>query len=185
MDAVYLWDLNDLNAATLSRQKAESHGTVEEGAHVIGAVNIGENTVIRSGCYIVGPVSIGDNCDIGPDTVILPSTSIGSNTTIEPFVRISNSILMSNARISSFSHLTNTIIGEGTSTGPAFIAESDHTKVEVENMLMRANIGAIVGDNTEIAGRVLVKPGRIIGVRCKIGSGTIIWANVGDNTRVL
>jgi glucose-1-phosphate thymidylyltransferase len=185
MDAAYLWDLIELNAATLARQKAENHGTIEEGAHVIGAVNVGENTTIRSGCYIVGPVSIGDNCDIGPDTVILPSTSVGSNTTIEPFARIANSILMGNVRVSSFSHLTNTILGEGTSTGPAFIAESDNTKVEVENKLMRANIGAIVGDNTEIAGRVLVKPGRIIGVRCKIGSGTIIWANVGDNTRIL
>jgi len=87
--------------------------------------------------------------------------------------------------VSSMSHLMSTIIGEGVSIGPAFIAEADNTKVEVENKLMRANIGAIVGDNTEIAGRVLVKPGRIIGVRCKIGSGTIIWANVGDNTRVL
>ena len=92
---------------------------------------------------------------------------------------------MSNVRVSSFSHLTNSIIGEGASTGPSFIAESDNTKVEVENKLMRANMGSVIGDNTEIAGRVLVKPGKIIGVRCKIGSGTIIWTNVGDNTRVL
>ncbi len=55
MDAAYLWDLIELNAATLARQKAENHGTIEEGAHVIGAVNVGENTTIRSGCYIVGP----------------------------------------------------------------------------------------------------------------------------------
>ena len=185
MDAVYLWDLIDLNAATLARQKAENHGIVEEGARVIGAVKIGENTVVRSGCYIVGPVSIGDNCDIGPDAVILPSTSIGSNSTVEPFARISNSILMSNVRISSFSYVSNSIFGEGTTCGPAFIAESDHAKVEVEDKLMRANIGAIIGDNTELAGRVLVKPGRIIGVRCKIGSGAVIWTNVGDNTRVL
>jgi glucose-1-phosphate thymidylyltransferase len=185
MDAVYLWDLIDLNAATLSRQKASNLGTVEEGARVIGPVSVGENTVIRSGAYIVGPVSIGDNCDIGPNTVILPSTSIGSNTTVEPFARISNSIVMSNVRTSSFSHIASSIIGEGAITGPAFIAEADNTKVEVDNMLMRANIGAIIGDNTEISGRVLVKPGRIIGVRCKIGSGAVIWANVGDNTKVL
>lgn len=185
MDSVYLWDLIDLNAATLARQKPDNLGTIEEGAHVIGPVTIGENTVIRSGAYIVGPVSIGDNCDIGPNSVVLPSTSIGSNTTIEPFARVSNSIVMSNVRICSFNYIANSIIGEGTTTGPSFIAESDNTKVEVENMLMRANIGAIIGDNTEIAGRVLIKPGRIVGVRCKIGSGIVIWANVGDNTKVL
>ncbi|HMK47408.1 MAG TPA: bifunctional sugar-1-phosphate nucleotidylyltransferase/acetyltransferase [Methanocella sp.] len=185
MDAVYLWNLIDLNAATLARQKPENHGLVDEGAHIVGPVSIGENTVVRSGSYIVGPVSIGDNCDIGPNAVILPSTSIGSNSTVEAFVRISNSIIMSNVRVSSFSHISASIIGEGSTIGPAFIAESENTRVEVENSLMRANIGAIIGDNTDIGGRVLVKPGKIVGIRCKVGSGALIWSNVADNTRVL
>ncbi len=124
-----------------------------------------------SGSYIVGPVAIGDNCDIGPNAVILPSTSIGSNCTVEPFTRISNSILMNNVKVSSFNHITNTILGEGTTTGPAFIAESDDTKVEADDTLMKANMGAAIGDNTEMSGRVLVKPGKIVGVRCKIGEG--------------
>lgn len=185
MDAVYLWNLIDLNAATLAGQKSENHGTIEEGARVIGPVSIGENTVIRSGSYIVGPVSIGDSCDIGPNTVILPSTTIGSNSTVEPFVRISNSILMNNVRVSSFSNVSTSIVGEGTTIGPAFIAESETTRVEVENSLMRATIGAVIGDNTDIGGRVLIKPGKIVGVRCKIGSGALIWSSVADNTKIL
>ena len=185
MDAVYLWNLIDLNAATLAGRKPENHGTVEEGARIIGPVYVGENPVIRSGSYIVGPVSIGDSCDIGPNTVILPSTSVGSNSTIEPFARISNSILMKNVRVSSFSNISSSIIGEGTTLGSSFIAEAETTRVEVENSLMRATIGAVVGDNTNIGGRVLVKPGKIIGVRCKIGSGALIGSSVADNTKVL
>ena len=50
---------------------------------------------------------------------------------------------------------------------------------------MKANMGAIIGDNTEIAGRVLVKPGKIVGIRCKIGEGSIVRANMPDNTRAL
>jgi UDP-N-acetylglucosamine diphosphorylase / glucose-1-phosphate thymidylyltransferase / UDP-N-acetylgalactosamine diphosphorylase / glucosamine-1-phosphate N-acetyltransferase / galactosamine-1-phosphate N-acetyltransferase len=185
LDALYLWNLLDMNIATLARTKADVRGKVEEGAHIIGPVSIGENSVIMSGSYVVGPAAIGDNCDIGPNTVILPSTSIGSNCTVEPFTRVSNSILMSNVKVSSFSYIANSIIGEGVSTGPSLVAECRDTRVAVDNVLMKANIGAIIGDNTEVHGRVLVKPGKIIGVRCRIGSGAMVSENVPDNSRAL
>jgi len=185
LDALYLWNLLDMNVATLARMKSDVRGKVEDGAHVIGPVALGENSVIMSGSYVVGPVAIGDNCDIGPNSVILPSTSIGSNCTLEPFTRISNSILMNNVKVSSFGYAANSVIGEGVAIGPGFIAESDETRVAMDDVLMKANIGAIIGDNTEVSGRVLVKPGRIIGVRCRIGSGAIVSENVPDNTRAL
>lgn len=185
LDALYLWNLLDMNVATLARRKADIRGKVEEGVHVIGPIALGENSVIMSGSYVVGPVAIGDNCDIGPNSVILPSTSIGSNCTIEPFTRISNSILMNNVKVSSFGHIANSVIGEGVSIGPGFIAESSEARVEVDSALMKTNIGAIIGDNTEVSGRVLVKPGKIIGVRCRIGSGAMVSENVPDNTRAL
>jgi len=185
LDALYLWNLLDMNVATLARRKADIRGKVEEGVHVIGPIALGENSVIMSGSYVIGPVAIGGNCDIGPNSIILPSTSIGSNCTIEPFTRISNSILMNNVKVSSFGHIANSVIGEGVSIGPGFIAESSEARVEVDSALMKTNIGAIIGDNTEVSGRVLVKPGKIIGVRCRIGSGAMVSENVPDNTRAL
>lgn len=56
-------------------------GTVEAGVTLIGAVVIGEGTIIRSGSVIRGPVIIGRNCNIGP-TYVGPYTSIGDNSTI-------------------------------------------------------------------------------------------------------
>lgn len=185
MDALFLWNLLDMNVATLAKRKADIRGKVEDGAHIIGPVTIGENSVIMSGSYIVGPVAIGDNCFVGPNAVILPSTSIGSNCTIEPFTRIANSILMNNVKVSSFNYISNTILGEGTTTGPALIAESGDTKVDVEETFMKANMGAAIGDNSEMAGRVLIKPGKMVGVRCKIGEGVIVRENMPDNTRAL
>jgi UDP-N-acetylglucosamine diphosphorylase/glucosamine-1-phosphate N-acetyltransferase len=184
MDALYLWNLIDMNVATLSRRKAEIIGTVEEGAVIKGNVTVGENSTIMSGSYIIGPVSIGDNCEIGPDAVILPGTSIGSNCTIEPFVRISNSIIMNNVKIASFSHIASSIIGEGCSIGSSFIAEAEETRVEMDNTLMKANIGALIGDNTDAGGRVMIKPGRIVGIRCKIGAGAVVGSNIADNSKV-
>ncbi len=92
---------------------------------------------------------------------------------------------MNNVKVASFGYIANSILGEGVVVGPYFIAKSGETRIEVENTLMKTNIGAIIGDNTEVAGRVLVKPGRIIGVRCRIGSGTMVSENVPDNTRAL
>ncbi len=185
MDALYPWDLLRLNSATLKHQALEMSGIIEKGALISGHVGIGDNTVVRSGTYIMGPVCIGDNCDIGPNSVILPDTSIGSNCTIEPLTRISNSILMNHVKVASLSHISGSIIGEGTMLGSGFIAEEGGAMVEVDGTLKEASIGAIIGDNTDIAGRVLSKPGNIIGIRCKVGSGTVVRSNISDHTVVV
>jgi len=185
MDALYPWDLLELNSAMLKRQTFDISGIIEKDAHVTGHVGIGNNTVVRSGSYIMGPVCIGDNCEIGPNSVILPDTSIGSNCTIEPFTRISNSILMNNVKVASLSHISGSIIGEGTTLGTGFIAEEEDAMVEADGALKEASIGAIIGDNTDIAGRVLSRPGNIIGIRCKVGSGIVVRSNIRDHTVVV
>ncbi len=185
MDALYPWDLLKLNSVTLKRQTFEMSGIMEADVHVTGQVGIGNNSVVRSGTYIMGPVCIGDNCDIGPNSVILPDTSIGSDCTIEPFTRISNSILMNNVKVASFSNISGSIIGEGTTIGAGYIAEEGNAIVETDGTLNEASIGAIIGDNTDIAGRVLSMPGNIIGIRCKVGSGIVVRSNIRDHTVVV
>jgi UDP-N-acetylglucosamine diphosphorylase / glucose-1-phosphate thymidylyltransferase / UDP-N-acetylgalactosamine diphosphorylase / glucosamine-1-phosphate N-acetyltransferase / galactosamine-1-phosphate N-acetyltransferase len=185
MDALNLWNLLDMNAATLSRRKAEVKGTLEEDVHLVGSVSLGENSVVRSGSYIVGPVDIGDNCDIGPNAVILPSTSVGSNCTVEPFTRISNSILMNNVKVSAFSNVSSSVIGEGVTLGSGFIAEAGEARMDVDDQLVKVNMGSAIGDNTVIGGRVIVKPGKTVGVRCRIGSGAIVQESIPENTKAL
>jgi glucose-1-phosphate thymidylyltransferase len=185
MDALYPWDLLEMNSALLKRQVFENHGIMEKDAHVSGPVAIGHNTIIRSGSYIMGPACIGDNCDIGPNTVILPDTSIGSNCRIEPFTSISNSILMNNVKVGSLSHISGSIVGEGTIIGAGFIGEEGDAMVEADGRLKEASIGSIIGDNTNIAGRVLSSPGNIIGSRCRVGAGIVVRSNIMDHTVVV
>jgi glucose-1-phosphate thymidylyltransferase len=185
MDALYPWDLLKLNSATLKHQTLEVSGIIEKGALISGHVGIGNNTVVRSGTYILGPACIGDNCDIGPNSIILPDTSIGSNCAIEALTQISNSILMNNVKVAALSHISGSIIGEGTTLGTGFIAEEGDAMVEVDGTLKEASIGAIIGDNTHIAGRVLSTPGNIIGIRCKVGSGIVVRSNISDHTVVV
>ncbi|MGB2814395.1 MAG: bifunctional sugar-1-phosphate nucleotidylyltransferase/acetyltransferase, partial [Dehalococcoidales bacterium] len=99
LDAIYPWDILNLNAAILQQAQASSAGTIEAGVSIKGQVSIGNGTVIRSNSYIAGPVVIGEGCDIGPGVCIFPATSIGNNVVVAPFTEVKNSVIGSDVSI--------------------------------------------------------------------------------------
>jgi glucose-1-phosphate thymidylyltransferase len=70
-DAVYPWDLLEMNALALENIPNSKSGRIEHGAIIRPPVIIGDDTVIRSNTYIMGPTVIGSGCEIGPNTCIL------------------------------------------------------------------------------------------------------------------
>ncbi|MBI4019222.1 MAG: glucose-1-phosphate thymidylyltransferase [Candidatus Aenigmarchaeota archaeon] len=86
-------DVLHANEMILSALKPYNAGTVEEGASIHGAVEIGKGTVVRKGAKIIGPVKIGDNCTIA-NASIGPYTSIGDLSEIISGT-VESSILMS------------------------------------------------------------------------------------------
>jgi len=188
LDAVYAWDLLDANSTVLNISELGSvKGSIEDGAVVIGDVQIGSNTTVHPGCYIVGPVVIGDNCDIGPHAVILPSTAIGDNTSIGSFTHIQNTIIMNDVRIGTHGYISSSVIGSNDSIGPYFITEEkDNVRMEVEEVLITAGkLGTITGDDTIIGHRVLVKAGALIAANCSIESGNVINKQLPVNSIVI
>ncbi len=188
LDAVYAWDLLKLNSVTLGKidRKVESM-VVEDGAHIKGNVSIGKNTIIRSGCYIVGPVMIGDNCDIGPNAVILPSTSIGNNVYVGSFTNIRNSIIMNDVRIGSHGYVSDSIIGSNCHIDPYFITETEtNLNIILNDELHQAGkLGTVIGDDTDVGHRVLIKAGIMVSINCRIGSGAIVDKALHRGTLVL
>ncbi len=188
LDAVYAWDLLRLNSVTLGKiEKQVPSSAVENGAFIKGNVSIGKNTTIRSGCYIVGPVMIGENCDIGPNTVILPSTSIGNNVSVDAFTNIRNSIIMNDVRIGPHSYVSDSVIGSNCHIGPYFITETDtNLNIILNEELHRAGkLGTVIGDDTDVGHRVLVKAGVMISINCHIGSGNVVDKALHRSTLVL
>lgn len=188
LDAVYAWDLLRLNSVTLGKiERKVASGAVEDGAHIKGNVSIGKNTIIRSGCYIVGPVMIGDNCDIGPNAVILPSTSIGNNVSVGAFTNIRNSIIMNDVRIGSHGYVSDSVIGSNCHIGPYFITETE-TNLNIilnEELHQAEKLGTVIGDDTDVGHRVLIKAGVMISINCRIGSGNIVDKALHRGTLVL
>ncbi|UCH89910.1 MAG: NTP transferase domain-containing protein [Thermoplasmata archaeon] len=185
-DAVYPWDLLNLNALALERVSQRKSGKVGRGVTISGAVKIGKDTVIHPNTTIMGPVIIGKGCEIGPNVVISPSTSIGENVTIAPFSELEHSIIMNDIQIQSFSHISNSIVSNGTRLGSHYVASASKSQVQVDRDLIEVKrIGTIIGEDCEIGHHVVSMPGCIIGTNCKIASLTEIRNNIPNNSNVI
>ena len=185
IDAVYPWDLLELNAAALENLSIKTAGKTEPQVMISGPVGIGEETVIRAGTTIYGPVLIGDGCDIGPNVTIFPSTSIGNSVTIEPYTMVKNSILMSNCSIGAHSYLSHCVLGYGVKSQSHLMAPGSEAYVNIADEFFKVpHMGSILGEDTTFGTGVAVEPGTIVGAGCKVSSGAKIIRNLPNRSLV-
>jgi len=185
IDAVYPWDLIQLNSAALSGLPKTVQGVIEEGVTIKGNVVIGEGATIRGGTYIQGPTVIGEGCEIGPNVCILPSTSIGQDTKIEPFTVVKESLVMNSVRIGPNSTLEKSVIGDGVKIGSNFSTYVGSKRIPLEDEIQELeSIGCMVAEDTRIGGGVTTEPGVIIGAECEIRSGKTIREDIPSEGKI-
>ena len=185
-DAIFPWDLLDLNTVALNQAHEKVSGTVEKDVFIKGTVNIGADTVIRSGTYIVGPVSIGSGCDIGPNVCINPSTSIGDNVAVEPFSLIGNSILMSDCALGPHSHVTHSVIGSGVRASSHFTTNVGEAVIEIEGELHKVpKIGVLIGEDSVLDSTVTALPGAVVGAKSRISALKVIRGVIPNESIVV
>jgi glucose-1-phosphate thymidylyltransferase len=185
VDAVYPWDLLNVNAVGLLTIKLGVSGRIEKNVTLRGNIHIGENSKIRSGCYLIGPLIIGKNCEIGPNVCITPSTSIGDNVEIEAYSVIKNSLIMNDVSIGATSYIANTVIGDGVKIGTHFVSVNEKVSVVMENEIHNVDVGSLIGEDTTIRNCVTINPGCVIGAHCKIGSMCRITTHLQNNSIVM
>jgi len=186
LDAVYPWDLIELNETIIPSIPTMTNGIIEKNVTIKGPVFIGKNTRISSGTYIIGPVIIGENCEIGPYSCIFPSTSIGDNSIIKAFSYIENSILMEETRIGPQSTIYHSIISRGTTTGNHFSTFAGTAIIPTETHIHHLQqIGAMIGEDCTFQNGIIIDPGIIIGGDCTIRSMKHITKNIPSNTNVM
>jgi bifunctional UDP-N-acetylglucosamine pyrophosphorylase/glucosamine-1-phosphate N-acetyltransferase len=192
IDVGFPWDMLRANAHFLSKLEGKVDGEVEEGAHLIGEVVVGEGSIIKSGSYIEGPVVIGRGCKIGPNCYIRPHTSIGNGCHIGSSVEIKNSIVMNRTKIPHLSYLGDSVIGEncnfGAGTKIANLRLDDKTiTVNVKGKLIDTRLrkfGAVVGDNVRTGINVTINVGTMIGDNVLIAPAAKVDGYVERNSRV-
>lgn len=122
------------NHLILSDLEHKIGGTVEEGANLIGNIELGDGSIIRNGTVVRGPVIIGKNCSIGPG-YIGPYTSIGDNTTIIGG-EVESSIIIGDTRIEFDKKIVDSLIGR-------------YTNIVSRNSLPKG-YRFIIGENSDI-----------------------------------
>ncbi len=186
VDALYPWDLLRLNATALKGAHEVRAGTIEPAVTIRGRVTIGDGCVIRSGAYLQGPLSIGPGCEIGPNAVLLPSTSLGKNVRIGALTTVSNSILMDNVILGPTCVVQDGVIGSGVVARAGLLAASGSADVQIEGEWHAvAQVGALIGEDVELANGISVAPGTVINERARVESGARLRGTIPSGAVVL
>ncbi len=183
-DAIYPWDLIELNSYSLRRNVRKLAGKIEEST-IIGNVEIGENSRIGAGTYIHGNVKIGENCEIGPNSVIIGDTSIGDGVRIGALSYIENSLIMDDVSIGEGAYLKDSVIGREAWLGVKFVGLSGKARKIIEGEIIDVNAGIIIGEGAYIDSSVVIHPGVVIGSNAKIGALKVLKEDVSNEERVV
>jgi len=185
LDAIYPWDILNLNAAILQQVQASSSGTIEAGVSIKGQVSIGDGTVIRSNSYIAGPVVIGDGCDIGPGVCIFPATSIGSNVVMAPFTEVKNSVIGSDVNVGPGSIIEDSVIDNGCDIKGQFSACHGQEEVAINHERHTVSFGVMLGEGCVLGNSVVAQPGVIVGNYSQVRSLKLISGRLPDRSLVV
>ncbi|HYM41005.1 MAG TPA: bifunctional sugar-1-phosphate nucleotidylyltransferase/acetyltransferase [Thermoplasmata archaeon] len=179
VDARYPWDLLRLNATALQATQDVRAGTIERGVTIRGRVAIGDGCTIRAGTYLQGPLSLGPGCEIGANAVVLPSSSLGKNVRVGPLTTIANSILMDDVNLGPSSVVQDSVLGSGVIARAGLLAASGPADVSIEGEYHPVRqIGALIGEDSELANGVSVDCGAVINERARVLSGARLRGTV-------
>jgi len=102
-------DIIHANGEILKNMKPYFFGVKDDGTEFSGNVMVGKGSKISGSSKILGPCIIGKNCIIGPNVILGPNVSIGDNSKLSD-CDIQNSIVMENCCIDSYMKIRNSIL---------------------------------------------------------------------------
>jgi bifunctional UDP-N-acetylglucosamine pyrophosphorylase/glucosamine-1-phosphate N-acetyltransferase len=184
------WDLLDANNWALKRMDHKVLGTVEQGAHLIGAVTVAESARVRSGAYVEGPCFIDEECDVGPNCYIRSGTSLGKKVRVGNACEVKNSVIMAETHIGHLSYVGDSILGEHCNLGAGTITanyrlDAGLIKMMVKDQLVntgRRKLGVVLGDNVKTGIKSLFMPGVKVGANSWVGPNFMVERDLPANT---
>ncbi len=184
------WDLLEANRRVLARIASKVEGDVEQGAHLIGHVEVRAESRVRSGAYIEGPVLIGRGADVGPNCYIRPNTSIGERVRIGNACEIKNSIIMDRTHIGHLSYVGDSVIGAECNLGAGTITanlrlDDAPVKVLIRDRILdsgQRKLGTFMGDGVKTSIGTSIMPGVKIGACAWVGP-TVVYRDIDEGSR--
>lgn len=166
-DVSNLWDLLPITDIVLDRIDDRVSGTVADGARLD----------TRS---VLAPTA-----SVGQSAVIGANSTVGANAHVEPNATIKNSVVFPDASIEAGAVVKDSIIGAGATIGANTTIRGGISTVTIRETIHNdVRLGAVVGDNTELGGGVVLSTGTIVGNAATIGEGCTVSGRIGDGETV-
>lgn len=166
-DVTNLWDLLPVTDVVLDRIDDPVSGAVADGAQVDA----------RS---VLAPTA-----SVGQSVVIGPNSTVGENAHVEPNATIKNSVVFPDASIEAGAVIKDSIIGAGATVGANTTIRGGTSTITIRGTIHDdVRLGAVVGENTEVGGGVVLSTGTIIGNAATIGDGCTVSSRIGDGETV-
>jgi glucose-1-phosphate thymidylyltransferase len=169
LDISYLWDVLSVNDVVVTQLIGDDRTEPTTG----------------QGAIVADRVAVDDDVRIGANATIHPSVSLGENVTVGPNAVVSNTVVLPDASVKPGAVIKDCIIGENATVGPNSTIVGGTTRVVVEDRVHpNVRLGGVVGDNSIMAGGVVVDPGTVIGDNATIESGVTLDSRVPSNAEV-
>jgi len=188
------WDvLHHIAAYVRERAEMDVRGTVEEGAHIIGNVTIGEGTVVESGAYVRGPAIIGRDCQIRTGAYIRGDVLAGDGCIIGNASEMKNTLLLNGAMAPHYNYCGDSVLGNrcnlgaGTKLSNWKIAADKTVRLKNGDAMIDTGLtkfGALLGDDAQTGCNSVLNPGTVLGRNVLVYACAAVRGYIPHNTIV-
>lgn len=162
-------------------------GHVEEGAHIVGDVEIAEGAIVEAGAYIRGPALIGPGTEVRHGAYVRGDVLTGADCVIGHASEAKMAILLDHAKAPHFAYVGDSVLGHGVNLGAGTklanfkivagtiaVRRADGTSVDTG----RRKLGALLGDGVQIGCNAVTSPGTVVGRNSIIYPGASVQGTI-------
>jgi len=185
--------LNNIAEYVREHATMDVRGIVEEGAHIIGNVSIGEGTVVESGAYVRGPAIIGKNCQIRTGAYVRGDVLAGDGCIIGNASEMKNTLLLDEAMAPHYNYCGDSVLGNRANLGAG--TKLSNWKIAADKTVRLKNgdetidtglikFGALLGDDVQTGCNSVLNPGTVLGKNVLVYACAAVRGYVPHNTIV-
>jgi len=197
----YPWDLFDVADDLLRGQDTQiaPSAEVHEDAIIEGPVVIDEDATVYENAVVRGPAYIGEGAIVGTNSIVRASTSIEQDVVVGANCEVRGSLIQPGTHLHQ-TYCGDSILGRDVRVGAGTVftnrnarrPDGERRRISVSapkkdeaDPRELARMGAMVGDDTDIATQCNIMPGVMIGPGSFIGPSATVFEDVDARTRLV
>jgi len=197
----YPWDLFDVADDMLRGQDTHiaPSAEVHEDAIIKGPVVIDEDATVYENAVVRGPAYIGEDAVVGTNSIVRASTSIEQDVVVGANCEVRGSLIQPGTHLHQ-TYCGDSILGRDVRVGAGTVftnrnarrPDGERRRISVSapkkdeaDPRELARMGAMVGDDTDIATQCNIMPGVMIGPGSFIGPSATVFEDVDAGTRLV